>query len=221
MGAKGLNCISPKTTCMHLLQKLRYKTRVGLLLALLLLVLVLNNIAGRANFNQIEKTAQSIYEDRLMPSTYIFELREHLDQERMLFASSNGDAAMLRQHELHQSAMADLINRYEQTELTAEERAEWKAFKQHLHYLQMNRHTRSGFNEHYEQTLKSLNHLSLIQAGEGKHLRANMNAIASTSALMSYLDIAIIVIIGGITLSLIGFSKSIFEQSPPHRPSLN
>ena len=206
---------------MDLRQKIRYKTRVGLLLGLLLLVLLLNNIAGRERFNQIEKTAQSIYKDRLMPSTYIFELREHLDQERVLFASSHGDAAMLRQQELHQSAMADLINRYEQTELTAEERAEWNNFKQHLHYLQLNRGLRSGFNEHYVQTLKSLNNLSVIQAGVGMQLRTNMSSIASTSSLMSYLEIAIIIIIGGITLSLIGVSKGIFEQSPPHSPSLN
>jgi hypothetical protein len=131
------------------------------------------------------------------------------------------DLAMKRQKDLHQAAMADLIARYEQTELTAEERAEWKTFKQHLHYLQLNRHIRAGFNEHYEQALKSLNHLSMIQAGEGRQLRATMANIASSSAVISYLDIAIIIIIGGLTLSLIGFSKNIFEQSPPHRPSMN
>jgi hypothetical protein len=206
---------------MDLRQKIRYKTRVGLLLALLLAVLVLNSIAGRERVNKIEKTAQSIYKDRLMPSTYIFELREHLDGERALFASAHPDAATLRQQAMHQSAIADLINRYELTELTDEERGEWKAFKQHLHLLRLNRAAPSDVNEHYAQSLKSLNHLSLIQAGEGKQLKANMSSIASTSSLMSYLEIAIIIIIGGITLSLIGFSKSIFEQSPPHRPSLN
>ena len=206
---------------MDLRMKIRYKTRVGMLLALLLIVLVLNNIAGRERFNKIERTAQSIYKDRLMPSTYIFELREHLDREHALFASSQPDAAMKQGQNLHNTAMADLIDRYEQTELTAEERTEWNNFKQHLHMLRLNRGEPSAFNEHYVQSLKSLNHFSVIQAGEGKQLKANMTSIASTSSLMSYFEIAIIIIIGSITLSLIGFSKSIFEQAPPRNPSLN
>jgi hypothetical protein len=139
----------------------------------------------------------------------------------MLFAAGQPDADLLRQRSLHESAMADLISRYEKTELTSEERAEWNSFKQQLHYLQLNRNARSEFNEHFARTLKSLNRLSLIQAGEGKQLRADVRAIANTSMLISYLEIAVIIIIGGVTLSLIGFSKSIFEQSAPHSPSLN
>ena len=206
---------------MHPLLKLRYKTRIGLLLALLLLVLVLNNIAGRANFNEIEKTAQSIYADRLMPSTYLFEMRAHLDGERAMTSFTQSDPNAQRRHSMYRSAMAGLIDRYEKTELTKEERREWNAFKQHLQQLEMNRQSSTGFARHYEASLKSLDHLSIIQAGEGKQLRASVAAISSSSTLLSYFEIAIILIIGGITLTLIGASKSILEQRPPHSPSLN
>lgn len=202
-------------------QKFRYKTRVGLLLTLLLLVLVLNNIAGRENLNQIEKTAQSIYEDRLMPSTYIFELREHLDGEHALLASARRDAMGQREQRLHRAAITELVSRYEKTVLTAEERTEWNTFKRHLSGFQSGREGRHAFDQHFQQALKSLNHLNVIQAGVGRQLNADMSAIAGTSTLMSYLETALIIIIGGLTLSLIGFSKSIFVQSSPRCASLN
>src|SRR5688500_4210979 len=109
---------------MNPIQKLRYKTRIGLLLCALLVGLLLNNMAGRESMLQIERTAQAIYEDRLMPSTFLFELREHLQQELALYESPRQDADVLVQQKKHQLAIAALIARYEKTELTAEERTE-------------------------------------------------------------------------------------------------
>jgi hypothetical protein len=206
---------------MNPLQKLRYKTRVGMLLGVLLLGLLLNNIAGHASFNQIEKTAKSIYEDRLLPATFIFELREHLDRQQALFTSHRQDVEVLRQQRLHQMAIADLVTRYEQTKLTTEERREWKSFKQHLSRFLLIRDRTEGFDTHFEAALKSLNHLSMIQAAEGGRLQADMNSIANISSILPYLEIVLIIILGGLTLSLIGFSKNIFEQSLPRNPSLN
>lgn len=200
-------------------RRLRYKTRIGMLLGVLMLSLLLNNLASRASIERMERTANSVYADRLMPSTFIFELREHLERSRALAASPpDRNARLLREREQHRLAIAELIRKYEQTVLTDEERAEWKAFKLHLRQFQA---SQAGADAHFEQTLKSLNHLSHIQAGEGKHLQANMHALVNASALRSYLEIAIIIAIGGITLALIGFSKGAFEQGPPRRPSLN
>jgi hypothetical protein len=206
---------------MNPIQKLRYKTRVGLLLSTLLLGLLLNNIAGRESINQIERTAQAIYEDRLMPSTFLFELREHLQQELALFAVPLQDANTLIQEKKHRIAIADLIRRYEKTELTLEERKEWNKFKAHMLSFHEARTDIATYDRHFEESIKSLNHLSMIQAGEGKHLQANMHAIANKSSLLSYFDIALILIIGAVTLSLIGFSRSMFDQQLPRHPSLN
>jgi hypothetical protein len=206
---------------MNHFHKLRYQTRVALLLAVLLSALLLNNIAGRASFNRMEQTAAAIYEDRLMPATYLFELREHLEAERELSRATEKNTETEHQQEQHRLAIADIITRYEKTELTPEERSEWRFFRHHLELFQAAGLSQAGASRHFEQSIRSLNHLSLIQAGEGKHLRADMHQMVSSSALMSYFEFAIILVIGGITLSLIGFSKSMFEQSAPHSPSLN
>ena len=206
---------------MNPLRKLQYRTRVGMLLAILLVGLLLNNIAGQESFSEIEKNANAIYEDRLMPATFIFELREHLDQERILIESARHDAQSMRAQSMNQHAIADLVGKYEKTKLTKEERLEWDNFKSHLQQYYAGADRQTAFIAHYGPTLKSLNHLSLIQAGEGRHIRSNMNAIVSASSLRSYLELAFIIAIGSITLSLIGHSRGIFEQTPPHSPSLN
>jgi hypothetical protein len=211
--------MSLKQLCMNPLQKLRYKTKVGLLLCTLLVGLLLNNMAGRKSILQIERTAEAIYVDRLMPSTFLFELREHLQQELALLESPRQDANTLKQQKTHQLAIASLVDKYEKTDLTSEERKEWNNLKLHLYRFHQERS--GAYTQHFTASIRSLNHLNTIQAGEGKHLQANMHAIASESSLLSYFEIALILIIGTITLSLIGFSRNIFEQQMPRNPSLN
>ena len=200
---------------MNPVKQLRYKMRIGLLLGGLLLLLILNSIASRESFDAIDRDAHAFYVDRLMPATFIYELKEHLDAEQRLLATGPLDPQGLREQAGHRAGMSALIGKYEQTKLTREERREWEQFRRRLDHYQ------SGVYSDYEGLVASLNHLSLIQAHEGRNLQASMSAIARDSALRSYLEIALIIAIGCVTLSLIGYSRNMFEKGPTHRPSLN
>lgn len=202
---------------MKMLQSLRYKTRVGMLLAVLLGCLLVNNIVGQESFDSIQQDARSIYEDRLMPSTFIFDLREHLYKEREYVNNAAQGPATLAGLNAHRAAIDELVRRYEKTALTTEERQEWLRFKSQLAQMQAGAANETAFKD----ALLSLTHLNAIQAGEAKSLESRMMAAASASALRSYLEMGLLIAIGAVTLSLIGYSRNVFQKTVSHRPSLN
>lgn len=199
---------------MNLFQQLRYKTKIGLLLAALLVCLLLNNIVNQSNYEHIEKAATSIYEDRLLPSTYIFELREYVYRQRDL-AQTGGEIAASEKD--CRTAIAALLRKYEQTVLTRQESSHLRSLKSNMALF-----LASPQQERYfDNTLENLNDLLRIQSSEGRHLKADMINIARGSAFLSYIEVALLIIVGAITLSLIGFSKNVFQQRIPSNPSLN
>ncbi len=202
---------------MKTLQSLRYKTRIGLLLALLLGCLLVNNIVGQESLDAIQRDARSIYEDRLMPSTFIFELREHLYQEHTLLARTDGGPAIAGQLRQHRDAVDQLIGKYEKTVLTPDERREWQSFKAQLALL----HGDAANEPAFDQALLSLTRLNAIQAGVAKSLESRMTAAAGASTLRSYFEIGLLITIGAVTLSLIGYSRNVFQKTISHHPSLN
>jgi hypothetical protein len=201
--------------------KLRYKARVGFLLAGLLTCLLLNNIIGGRSITEMEANARSLYADRLIPSTYIFDITEHLHKELALLQSGQPQSVIYGQERKHELAITKLIAKYELTVLSKEERVQWLAFKSHLNDLRNARYSKEARDAHFEKTLQSLYALNEIQASEGSHLQANMKAISGSSSLRSYLEMVLLIVIGGVTLKLIGVSKDTFEQQWPHKASLN
>ncbi len=206
---------------MNLLQQFRYKTKVGIWLAVLLCCLLLNNILNQAHFGNMEKAAIAIYEDRLLPSTYIFEIREYLYKERMLQQSGLNDKERQQRSGQYQAAIMALLDKYEHTTLTRQERVDWQVFKSNLDGFLAQANTATDQNAYFEKTVKSLGNLLRIQSGEGKHLKTNMTDIVRVSTLTSYIEAGLLVVIGCITLSLIGFSKNVFNQKALRNPSLN
>lgn len=200
--------------------KLRYKTRVAFLLAIVLVCLLVNNIVGHESYDKLEQSATSIYADRLMPSTYIFGISELLFREQALVRSGMGDLAS-GQLQMHKDAINDLITKYELTSFTGEERKHWNIFKTNLASLHRTGSYGDAYQRHFEQTLRSLNALNTIQAKEGEHLNANVHTLVGRSSLRSHLETVLLIIIGGLAVQLIYSSKNVFEQKLPHSPSLN
>ncbi len=56
---------------------------VAFLLVVLLLGLI-NNYFSRKYYNNIDKNMSSIYNDRLMPASYLFKISDHLYQKKLL-----------------------------------------------------------------------------------------------------------------------------------------
>jgi hypothetical protein len=169
----------------------------------------------------MQKDATSIYEDRLMPSTFLFDIREALYQERLILSSGAMPAAIAKQLAAHRSSIAGLVGRYEKTVLTPEEQKKWETLKMNLHAFHSANALTPESRFQFEEAVSNINKLKAIQAGEGAYLQKELSRIGSASSLRAYLEIVLLIVIGVITLSLIGFSRNVFEQTITHRPSLN
>lgn len=114
-----------------------------------------------------------------------------------------------------------LISSEEKTVLKPEEQKEWKALKAHLRAFHTAHALTPDVTGQFEAALIRLNNLKAIQVGEGAHLQEDLSQISIDSTLRAYIEMALLIAIGTVTLSLIGFSKNIFEKTISHRPMLN
>ena len=196
------------------------KMKVAGLLMAIIVIIALGHISGRQNYSDLGNSISSIYEDRLLPATYIYQINEHMYQKRLLDEQEGLTPALLtKEHRVHDLAIATLIKNYETTFLTAKEKEQWKLFKTNLHqYLLTDNLSTAKNREHYfTQTINNLHELSNIQVGEGRHLRTNSAAIINGTVIASYLEICLLVVLGIVTIILLSATdKRIFHHVQNH-----
>ncbi|MGN6355670.1 MAG: MCP four helix bundle domain-containing protein [Parafilimonas sp.] len=187
---------------------------VAVLLLIIVLILV-NNISNRKTFSKLNESIASIYKDRLMPATYIFQLTDHLYQKKFLLneMQANDNAATAARHD---SAIHSIIKTYETTYLTPAEKKQWLAFKKELE--QYNTLT-AGLNENnkavnvsFENVIQHLNALSEIQASEGSHIFSIAKIDVGGTVIMSHLEVALLLILGIFALVLINANDNKLMQ---------
>jgi hypothetical protein len=61
------------------------KMKMAAVLLLIIVLILVNNISNRKTFSNLNESIASIYKDRLMPATYIFQLTDHLYQKKLLY----------------------------------------------------------------------------------------------------------------------------------------
>lgn len=207
---------------MNWFRQLHYKNRLGLVLVALISVILLNNIYSRQSVTDLDHAISSIYKDRLMPATYIFQLTDHLYQKRLLHDQHPGNERLLQQHN---DAINTLIHDYETTHLTKEEHHHWHHFKRELdHYNAAVGINASGGSQageqRFSQTLQHLNSLSQIQAGEGNHLHKDTIDILNNTTMRSYLEVVLIIALGLLAVVMLGLTQKGMYQMP-QQASLN
>lgn len=186
------------------LSLLQYKLQIGVLLALLIAVIVVNNISSKKKLEHMDVSVSSIYKDRLLASTYLFELTNHLYEKKLLFATQQPEGTR-RTNDL---AILGLIGRYEKTVFTRQEAVHWRSFKSALQQYNAAQAAGNSGPALFERALQDLKHLTHIQATEGEFLFRGTRSDISASAMGYYLEIFLSIIIGVIVLALIGISRN-------------
>lgn len=195
------------------------KTKVVAVLLLIIVLILINNIANRKTFSKLNESIASIYKDRLMPATYIFQLTDHLYQKKLL-QNTTGNKADYTNHD---APIARIIKTYESTYLTASEKKQWNSFKE-----TMERYNRliaqpvkdeKAIEESFNTAMQSLNELSKIQASEGKHILSVSSIDISGTIIMSHLEVALLLILGIIALVLMSVNDNKLMQI--QNPRLN
>jgi hypothetical protein len=192
----------------------QYKLRAAVILFVILCGVMINHFWERSNFSRLDESVSSIYKDRLLPATYLFQLSDHLYKKRLLQNQAHINMAEQQQHD---EAMALLIKNYESTYLTDAEKAQWLMFKQHLAA-----YNNSGENAasqqlaqaDFDQALSDLNLLNNTQAQEGDQLQKTSKGILTSGAFSSQIEIVLIIGLGLFTVMLLSVTDSkLFKQS--------
>lgn len=189
--------------------QIKTKFKVCCLFIVIIVLVLLNNLRERRNITRLEHSISSIYQDRLLPATYLYGIANHLYEQRLIGADG------------HPQAIDSLVTIYESTYLTPDEKKQWRSFKQHLgqyRTLAAAGDTAAMLRE-FQETMNNLNALSSIQIVEGKILQSDSKTIASGSTLSSKLELTLLIVLGVLAIVLLGLSEKAFN--PDEYQSLN
>lgn len=214
------------------------KATASVLLALVLGLVMWNNLVGRYQIRRLDKSFSSMYEDRLLAESYLFQLYDQLQQKSETFqASLQGNHQSMDEFDfgLFQQKLDAIINKYEKTHLTTEEETTYQRFKTILTNMeaidaqvmaQTKRHglVQANLIETSEaSTAKAfavLSELSEIQTSEGQVLRSQSKRIMLGNLSSSYFEMAILVIIALLIQALVLSSKTL-QLPKPQGSNLN
>ncbi len=214
---------------------IKYKIKAAFILLVILATILLSNLHERYNFKVLDQRISSIYEDRLMPATYIYELSNHFYQKRLLQENpANYTTAQLQaQVNIHDEAITRILTDYEKTYLTTEENNHWKDLKSSLYNynrqyeiaLTALRDDKQNQNNeqlavYFNQMTTQLDALSKIQAGVGRNLEKDSHAIINSTVIPSYLENSLLIVLGIICVVLFTVSDNHIIRSARHS-SLN
>lgn len=206
------------------------KLKVALLLGVVMCLVVLFNLILQKNISDINRSINSIYNDRLIPATDIFHLSENLHNrqlavENLLFRTGTDSREVKRSIGQYNQKMQSLISKYEKTFLVDEELIFLEKFKKNIaaySTLENQILTLSATNKVealslYENegrialknTLSQLSDLTTIQSTVGTKLINDTKGIVATSNFLSDLQLVLAIVIGLMITVLVVSSKII------------
>lgn len=194
---------------------LKHKTKAIISLIVLTLLVLLHHLLGRQRLDELQRSVSSIYKDRLMPATYIFEITDHMYQKKLLQEHSEEGIARKQEYTKHNQAIANLVKGYDGTYLTPEETLHWQRFKANL--AQYNQYEANNISnalegrqeQSFTLALNSLHQLATIQAGEGGKLNKDSLNILKGNDSIAQMELYILLGLGLCVVVLISLPEKV------------
>lgn|SRR5690606_4290524 len=205
---------------------IKYKVQAALILTIIVFFVFAKNIVDRRNITEMGKDFVSFYDDRLVVESYIFEITEHLFLMKLSVNQPELESNMLEKDiEAHRTAIFNIIEDFENTNLTTDEASHLSQLKQKIHQLGNYMGQEEGgnveeFNSDFEETFEDVRALSAIQLYEGGKLLEESGRIVNRSGVWTQLEMAVLVILLVVIYLLIFSSRSI-RSKMKQNPSLN
>lgn len=212
---------------------LRNKTKIAFFAALILIMIFAKNWIDKKNVTELNSSFSSVFDDRLVVESYIFQLTDHLYQKKIIIAnSSNAEQVVAAQPlvNIHKSSIHQILVDYEKTKLTTAESMYFSNLKERLQNLDTMEkeflaavssqdHNTSSvlfkqMQQNFDIAMLDLNQLSKIQISEGKILKDQSIEIAAGSTILSQLELVMLVVIGMLVQILIFASRSALPKFP-------
>ncbi|WP_026728741.1 MCP four helix bundle domain-containing protein [Flavobacterium denitrificans] len=206
------------------LKKYSNKTKAAFILLVVMLIIIASNFNTLENSKKVNENINAIYNDRLVVAHYIFQYSKELHfikaEAEKLDLSDN-----IKKDEIIHTL--DIIHNiddlYAKTVLTNKEKEHFDAFLASCKEInnQVVNKNWSKIAYSSEQALKTLESLSQIQIKEGKEKLAAANAMHNDDVSFGQLEIALLIILGGITFYLLIVKKPKRNIKIPEPPSMN
>ncbi|MBW1655717.1 MCP four helix bundle domain-containing protein [Flavobacterium quisquiliarum] len=205
------------------LKKYSNKTKAAFVLLIVMLLILLGNFNTLQNSKNVNDNINAIYNDRLVVAHYIFQYSKQLHFIKAEAEKLNLSDNTRRTEIIHTlDIVHNIDDLYTKTVLTNKEKQYFDAFLlscKEINNQVENKSWREIVNTS-EEALKTLESLSQIQIEEGKAKLAAANAMYSKNNSIGQLQIALLIILGGITFYLL-IKKIKKTVKIPEPPSLN
>jgi hypothetical protein len=202
---------------------IRNKFAAAVILFVALGIIFMNNLYERNNSAKINASIATIYEDRLMVESYIYQYSDQL--HRIIEIIDETENQKFISHKLNtEFAEINALNAaYEKTKLTPEEKISFDEFS--LLCAQMQEEVTAGNlikgKTISRKALNILNTLSDIQISEARLERRHAEQLFSSSSIFSNVEMVVLIIIAIMIQALIFASKTLRFHAMPRNPGLN
>lgn len=214
---------------------IRQRHKVAVLLASVMALVLITVVVERKNMNDISQSVASIYNDRLVPASDIFDLTEQFYNKRFLIekyleTESESVVELRSQLNQHDKEISALVAKYEKTYLVSDESKGIEEIKARIgQYQQLEKkvialsgsETRSKALLYYKAEAKpvlqavliQLSRLSDVQIEVGSELLKKSAGIAAMSRMLLTIQIVLSVVIGMMIVALVNTSRMVASDS--------
>lgn len=206
------------------LKKYSNKTKAAFILLIVMLIILLGNFNTLQNSKNVNKNINEIFNDRLVVAHYIFQYSKELHfikaEAEKLDLSDN----IKKDEIIHTLGVIHSIDDlYAKTVLTNKEKQHFDTLLSSCREInkQVANKNWSKIAISSTEALQTLESLSQIQIQEGKAKLASANAFYSKNNSLGQLQIALLIILGGITFYLLIVKKIKRTIKIPEPPSMN
>lgn len=197
---------------MHFLSRIHYKAKPLFLFLVVMLAILGSSVLEKSLMRDLNTSVSSLYQDRLMPATDLFQLNDLMYAKRQLLAGylatptggqQQGTAARLARHN---QEMAALVAGYQATYMVADEGRVFQDFYAHLKQYnaleaQLLAASTAGsaqqaqaLGQEFDRIHGDLSSLNLIQQRVGQELSRGSVATEGNAMTLSNLKIVLLVI---------------------------
>ena len=206
------------------LKRYSNKTKAAFILLVVMLIILLGNFNTLQNSKNVNENINAIFNDRLVVAHYIFQYSKELhfikaEAEKLDLSDTTKKDEIIQTL----SVIHNIDDLYAKTVLTNKEKQYFDTFLAYCKEIdkQVTNKNWSKIIVLSTEALKTLESLSQIQIQEGKAKLASANALYSKNDSLGQLQIALLIILGGITFYLLIVKKIKRTIKIPEPPSLN
>ena len=200
------------------------KTKAAFILLIVIVIILLNNFNTLHNSKKTNEDINAIFNDRLVVEHYIFQYANELHSIKADAINPQlNDTQKMEEIAIALGNIQSIDKLYLKTVLTPNEKSFFNSFlfscasiKEQNRDKNWNKITSSS-----NQALQILGKLSNLQIKEGKSKLDHSTAIHNGNNSLGELEIALLVILSGITTYLLMAKKNKIKVKIPEAPSLN